>query len=86
MIRPPGIINWPCGSETLTFPQTLEKRGPIQVLAGTDGEFFSQPRISPDRNLRGIVSFHGHGLEMLEDMSVFVQDLSVGDGGRQNRL
>ena len=32
------------------------------------------------------MSFHGHGLEMLEDMSVFVQDLSVGGGGRQNHL
>lgn len=42
-IRPFGIINWPCGSETLTLSQTLEKRGPIRVLAGTDGEFFSQP-------------------------------------------
>ena len=43
VIRPFGIINWPGGSETLTLSQTLEKRGPIRVLAGTDGEFFSQP-------------------------------------------
>ena len=43
VIMPSGIINWPCGSETLTLPQTLKKRGPIQVLAGTDGEFFSKP-------------------------------------------